>query len=264
MKTYSSKASICVQDAYHLEYRVCTISYFLNEEGGFRYVFAPNYSVIDLTSPDFFQGIPGLNLDLRKEEYVRENRTPTFISERVPQKNREDYADLLKDAGMTYMEPLLYLIKTDKFYSGDFLYLRPFAERKEVDADDLGSKLNTSSYLRKILCHLAAGDAVRIGAARIDDENRKMAFEVLIDIYARTMEAAKEKRLSGIEKAKQHHAYRGRKPKRIDLLRFTEVLKEVKEGKKTAKEGAAQLGISIDKYYRERRKLQKENDKLLQ
>ena len=56
----------------------------------------------------------------------------------------------------------------------------------------------------------------------------------------------------------------GRKPKRIDLLRFTEVLKEVKEGKKTAKEGAAQLGISIDKYYRERRKLQKENDKLLQ
>ena len=33
---------------------------------------------------------------------------------------------------------------------------------------------------------------------------------------------------------------------------------------KRAKEGAAQLGISIDKYYRERRKLQKENDKLLQ
>ena len=175
MKTYSSKASICVQDAYHLEYRVCTISYFLNEEGGFRYVFSPNYSVIDLTSPDFFQGIPGLNLDLRKEEYVRENRTPTFISERVPQKNREDYADLLKDAGMTYMEPLLYLIKTDKFYSGDFLYLRPFAERKEVDADDLGSKLNTSSYLRKILCHLAAGDAVRIAHA---DKGRRFPFRI--------------------------------------------------------------------------------------
>lgn len=56
-----------------------------------------------------FQGIPSLNLDLKKEVYVRENILPTFILERVPSKNREDLYDLLKSVNLTYIDPIEYL-----------------------------------------------------------------------------------------------------------------------------------------------------------
>ena len=95
MKTYISKGKICIKGHYNLIYAVCDITYQLNEDDSFKYVFEPNYSVIELTDTSFFQGIPGLNLDLKKKEYIR-TKIPTFISERVPSRNREDYVELLE------------------------------------------------------------------------------------------------------------------------------------------------------------------------
>lgn len=79
----------------------------------FEYVFEPNYFLIDLLDSKYFQGIPGLNLDLKKQEYIRKNIIPTFISERVPQKNREDFYELLEKLNMKSMDPIEYLIRTD-------------------------------------------------------------------------------------------------------------------------------------------------------
>ena len=49
------------------EQDICDITYSLNSHDSFMYVFKPNYFVCDLLSSAIFQGIPGLNLDLRKE-----------------------------------------------------------------------------------------------------------------------------------------------------------------------------------------------------
>ena len=84
MKTYTSKGIICIAGQFDLIYRVADIFYYLNDDDSFKYVFKPNYAVTELISSWYFQGIPGLNLDLKKEEYIRENRVPVFISERVP------------------------------------------------------------------------------------------------------------------------------------------------------------------------------------
>lgn len=73
-----------------------------------------------------FQGIPGLNLDLKKEVYIRENILPTFISERVPSKNREDLYDLLKSVNLTYMDSIEYLCRTKYKYSGDNFFMTYF------------------------------------------------------------------------------------------------------------------------------------------
>ncbi len=84
MKSVIKKGFICVKDEYNIVYRVCLLTHIENDDGTFRYEFRPNYFVISLLDSNLFQGIPGLNLDLKKEVYVRENILPTFISERVP------------------------------------------------------------------------------------------------------------------------------------------------------------------------------------
>lgn len=53
-------------------------------------------------------------MDLKKKEYIRKNIIPTFISERVPQKNREDFYELLEKLNMKFMDPIEYLIRTDE------------------------------------------------------------------------------------------------------------------------------------------------------
>lgn len=43
---------------------------------------------MNLLDVDIFQGIPGIDLDLKKEKYIRDNVIPSFISERFPSQNR--------------------------------------------------------------------------------------------------------------------------------------------------------------------------------
>ncbi|MDD7043622.1 MAG: recombinase family protein, partial [Mollicutes bacterium] len=115
MKAYISKGTICIKGPFQLIYAVCKITYQLNEDDSFKYVFEPNYSVISLLDSSIFQGIPGLNLDLKRKEYIR-IKTPTFIAERVPSKKREDYLDLLAKVDMDYMDPIEYLIRSKEQY----------------------------------------------------------------------------------------------------------------------------------------------------
>lgn len=88
---FESVGTICLKGQNNFIYKICKITYRLFEDESFEYVFEPNYFLIDLLDSKYFQGISGLNLDLKKQEYIRKNIIPTFISERVPQKNREDF-----------------------------------------------------------------------------------------------------------------------------------------------------------------------------
>lgn len=216
MNKYTSKASILVKDKYKLEYRVCDIFYEVNEDETFKYIFRPNYSVINLTSPDFFQGIPGLDLDLKKKEYIRENIIPTFISERVPSENRVDYYDLLKEVGLEVMEPLLYLIRTTKYYCGDYLYLVSYKEVNKVSFNNYVAKDNTVTYIKRILNNITLGNDIEIEKVLINDDNRYLVFNVLMNIYSRSIESKKEIQLSGINIAKAKGKYKGRKLKYLD------------------------------------------------
>ena len=98
---------------------IVEIEYTEREDESFFYKITPNYSVISLLSEKDFQGIPGLNLDLKKESYIRENIVPVFISERTPGENREDLWVLLESCNMRYLNRLEWLIRTKTRYSGD-------------------------------------------------------------------------------------------------------------------------------------------------
>lgn len=249
MREYISAGNICVKGLYNLEYNVCKIVYILYEDDTFKYIFTPNYSVIDLLDDSLFQGIPGLNLDLRKKEYIRDNIIPVFISERVPQKNREDYSELLKEVNMDYMDPILYLTKTNKKYFGDNFYVTPY-EEKEIVTISKEKTENNMAILKKILTNLCLGNDVFYNNKLIDDSNRKLFYEIYIDLYKNSYDRNKKQQKEGIDRAKTENKYRGRKPIEVDIMKFYYYLDLVQKRKITAKEAAKKLGISIDKYYR--------------
>ena len=103
MKEIVTRGDIWLKDDYNLTYKVADICYTEREDESFVYEINPNYSVISLLDTKEFQGIPGLDLDLKKKSYIRENVIPVFISERTPAKNREDLWTLLKECDMQYL-----------------------------------------------------------------------------------------------------------------------------------------------------------------
>ena len=261
MKHSLTKGIICLKDKFNIEYRICVIEYLLNEDETFEYRFYPNYEVIDLLDSDLFQGIPGLNLDLKKEVYIRKNIVPVFISERVPFKNREDYYELLQKVNMTFMDPIEFLIKSKERYSGDKFYLINYDKPKTVNIDEVKGKANVFGVIKIILQNIASNNQVYLDGYKI---NNSITFKTLHYLYKMQYKNLKDKQKEGICIAKNDGHYQGRKEKYVDILAFYDLLEKVKNKDLTNKQAAQLLGISIDKYYRTKKKLQNQNDTLLQ
>lgn len=258
MKSISTRGIICLKDELNIEYRLCTLEYIINEDETFKYIFKPNYEIISLMNHEVFQGIPGLNLDNKKEEYTRENIKPVFITERVPSEKREDFHELLSEVGLDYMDPIEYLIRTTKRYSGDKFYLIPFEEKKTIIVDNIANKNNINGIIKIILENIAAGNDVCVDGHVIKE--RKSLFITLLYLYKKNIKSIKEKQQEGIYEARKNGKYQGRKPIAVDKLLFNETVEKVTYGNLTPKEAAKQLGISIDKYYR--LKKQYKNDEI--
>ena len=71
MREIVTRGDICLNDEYNLTYKVADITYTEREDESFVYEIKPNYSVISLLNSKDFQGIPGLDMDLKKEIYIR-------------------------------------------------------------------------------------------------------------------------------------------------------------------------------------------------
>lgn len=261
MKEYISKGIICIKDKYDIVYHLCVITYILYEDDTFEYIFEPNYSVVGLLPTSFFDTLPGINLDLKKKKYIRKNITPTFISERVVGKNREDYFELLKERNMDFMDPIIYMIRSKKQYSGDRLFVVEYKDKNIVNIDIKNDKTNMAGYIKKILLEIGKGNDIRIVDTSINDDNRKQIYNLLYTLYSKSIDYNKKKQKEGISKAKSENKYKGRKPIRIEGFKVLEMANRVKNKELSSKEAAKALGISIDKYYRELKKLQKLGNK---
>lgn len=248
-----SKGIICLK-IDNIEYRLCTIEYTLYRDESFKYVFIPRYEVIDLLSTNDFDSIPGLDLSLRKKKYERLNRIPTFVSERVPSENRVNYYELLEERDMEYMDPIIYMIKSKKYYSGDKLYVIDYQDNQKINIKTDRSKETVRTIIKNIINEIAKGNDVEIDGVVFSDEGKKQLFAVLKTFYIKWTKDIRIKQQEGIENRKRTKMYKGRKPKIVDPIKFNEVIEMVKKNDITPKEAASMLGISIDKYYREVKK----------
>lgn len=251
----TSKGIICLK-VNNIEFRLCTIEYTIDRNGNFKYVFIPRYEVVDLLSTKEFDTIPGLDFSLRKQRYERNNIIPTFISERVPSENRVNYYELLQERNMEYMDPIVYMIRSNKYYSGDKLYVIDYEDNQISTIKTNNSKDNVRTIIKRILDEIAKGNDIEIDDTFFSGEAKASLFKVLLSFYSKWIKDIKIKQKEGIEKRKKKHLYKGRKPIIIESIKLKEALNKVKNKELSPKEAAKSLGISIDKYYREIKKLQ--------
>ncbi len=253
MRELVTRGIICLKDDAGIEYQISKIEYRLWENEEFEYRFRPDYAVISLLDDSLFQGIPGLDLDAKKEEYVRRNIVPTFISERSPGKNRENLWELLESHGMEYLNQLEWLIRTDTKYIGDRLYVIedtvPAAGPINIDEEMKKCKRAVDST-RRLLEYICRGMDIVYGGFMIDDQNRKSCYELLYRMYQKERRFVLQRQKQGIEQAKQDGKYRGRKPLQIDTPRLYEVYRNYKSKQITADEAAETLGVSKATFFR--------------
>ena len=250
MREVVTRGMICLDDEYDFTYCVASIRYIEREDESFCYEIRPNYSVISLLSEKFFQGIPGLDLSLKKEVYVRENIVPVFISERTPGENREDLWLLLEECNMQYLNRLEWLIRTDTIYPGDGLYVckkeNEFLEISSIE--ELGNR--SSIISRKVLEVICSGGNIITKDFSIDDSNRKAYYELFMAMYKTERKYLDDRRKSGIKKSSEQGNYAGRSRIKIDKMELNDIFDAYEAGKIKCREAAEMLQISASTFFR--------------
>ena len=255
---------------------VAQIDYQEFDEENFQYVISPYWEIVDGLPASVFQGIPGIDMDLRLETYYRVNYIPTFIAERTPSENREDLWEILESVGLDYYDRFEWLIRTPMRAANDNLIV----ERRRT-------KQVIEKYTTGILSNLQYGDKVIVDSMEaIADTTAGFADEIftvitngvdiisesgqmLVDITTRSSmipiiiaqkiiaqrEYAKNRR-SGIEQAKKQGKYTGRKPIEVDEKVLRQVNQELKAGLISVEEAMKRTKIgSKSTFYRKVRAL---------
>ena len=252
MKSKSTRGLICMDGRFGLVYHVCVITYRIWEDGSFEYSFEPNYQVIDLLEAPDFQGIPGLDLSLRKKRYIRRNRTPVFIEERSPAPNREDLWTLLEEVGMDHLNRLEWLIRTDMRYGGDNLYVCRFrkleAPQEACESHLISEAQNTEQAMKSVLRALARGDSLALASEDpACPSTRKALHDTLLLLLGKGEEYRRRLR-NGRDAEK-----RGRRRIVVEDTRLDEALHDMANGRISADEAAERLGISRSTFFRRKR-----------
>lgn len=252
MREHVTRGIICVDSDLGIPYRVGRLVYRLWEDESFSYCLTPFWDVIDLLAPPLFQGIPGFDLDARKETYVRENLVPAFVADRAPAPNREGLWELLDDCSMDYLDQLEWLIRTDTRYIGDALYvIRDDGDLRVVDVGHLvDHAANTEMAMRGLIVALGRGDRLIQDGGELDGVQKRALHGALVRLYGKGKRRREERRLEGIERAAQKGAYRGRKRKPVDELVLRDALDRHDRGELTAAQAAAIVGTSVATFYR--------------
>jgi hypothetical protein len=227
-------------------FKVAKISYEKFDDEEYQYSIEPYYDVIDGLPSSIFQGIPGIDLSLRRPVYYRVNMTPVYVTERSPSESREGLKALLKEAGMSYLNRLEWMVKTNHSYMGDSFLTLPLDYPYETTVQS-GSLL---SFLSCVLKLLGSRTRIEIMGVSFRDEERPTLIKAYLAEYMDLCRRMAPAIALGQRKAKSRGAYRGRKRLVIDALKLDDL---TAQGKSEA-EIAHALGVSRTTLYRYRKR----------
>ena len=255
---------------------VAQIDYQEFDEENFQYVISPYWEIVDGLPASVFQGIPGIDMDLRLEAYYRVNYIPTFIAERTPSENREDLWEILESVGLDYYDRFEWLIRTPMRAANDNLIVERRRTEQVIEKYTTGI-LSTLQYGDKVI--VDSMEAIADTTAGFADEIFTVitngvdiiseSGQMLVDITTRSSmitiiiaqkiiaqrEYAKNRR-SGIEQAKKQGKYTGRKPIEVDEKVLRQVNQELKAGLISVEEAMKRTKIgSKSTFYRKVRAL---------
>ena len=256
---------------------VAQIDYQEFDEENFQYVISPYWEIVDGLPASVFQGIPGIDMDLRLKDYYRVNYIPTFISERTPSEGREDLWELLESVELDYYDRFEWLLRTNMRAANDNLIV----ERRRMEetvkqftsgvisglqygdkviVESLETIADTTAGLADGMFSIVAGGVdviTQSGQVLVDAMTRAAMVPYMITqrIISRRERAAN--RQEGIEQAKKNGKYTGRKPIEVDENARRQVAKELDEGLITVEEAMKRVKInSKSTFYRKLRGLQ--------
>ena len=255
---------------------VAQIDYQEFDEENFQYVISPYWEIIDGLPTSVFQGIPGIDMDLRLERYYRVNYIPTFIAERTPSENREDLWDILETVGLDYYDRFEWLLRTTMRSANDNLIVERRRASQIVEEFTTGI-LSTLQYGDKVImdsmeaiADTTAGFADGIftvvtngvdiinqsGQVLVNAMTRAALVPIVVTQRIITRREHAENRRVGIEQAKKDGKYTGRKPIEVDEKVLRLVNQELKEGIITVEEAMRRTKISSKStFYRKVRAL---------
>ena len=239
---YRNEGIIKVYDKYNRNYSVGEIIFERFDEQNFQYIIKPYWKFIDLIPNGLFQGIPGLNLDLKQEVYYRVNMTPTFISMRTPSESRENVKELMQSVGLDYYDRFEWLLRSEMKCGDDNLLVvrkpkdnlkiqnlekfqnRNFHPNDVIEINSLSDITTTNAKLVEylfFLFHSGVQIYIKTENRYIDDNERRTMLYLLKNMLECIDRNNKKRRQEGILEAKQNGIYKGRKPIEIDeeLLR---------------------------------------------
>ena len=258
-----------------------TYEEFENEE--FQYIITPFWPIIDTLSAKVFQGIPGIDMELRLEHYYRVNYVPVFITERTPGPSREDLWELLESVGLDYYDRLEWLIRTDLRAAIDNLIVE--RARDEMRTQEI----QNSTILRQALEDGQYGDEFIIESIAtlgtnskecvkrlnrmmhygIQLTSKKEKLHLCVEDYQAWMpifehlcemdeSQRKKQQQKGIQQAKKLGIYKGRKRKEVDEQFLKEQIRRFQKKEISLEEALQAVGMSKSTLYRRMRET--END----
>jgi DNA invertase Pin-like site-specific DNA recombinase len=256
---------------------VAQIDYQEFDEENFQYIISPYWEIIDGLPPSVFQGIPGIDMDLRLERYYRANYIPTFIAERTPSEGREDLWELLKSVELDYYDRFEWLLRTTmraandnliverrrinqtiEQFSNGVLSVMQYGDKVIVDSiEDIAD--TTAGFTDGIFTAITNGIDVMTQRGQVLINSITRAAMVPIVVTQRIINR-RERQLNqqeGIEQAKKKGKYTGRKPIEVDENILRQVAKELNEGVISVEEAMKRLKItSRSTFYRKLKVIQ--------
>ena len=250
---------------------VAQIDYQEFDEENFQYVISPYWEIVDGLPASVFQGIPGIDMDLRLKDYYRVNYIPTFISERTPSENREDLWVLLDSVGLDYYDRFEWLLRTNMRAANDNLIVERrrteemvkrfipgvIAELQygdKVTVESLEAIADTSAGLEDRMFSIVASGVdviTQSGQVLVDAMTRAAMVPYMITQRIISRRERVANRQEGIEQAKKNGRYTGRKPIEVDENALRQVARELDDGLITAEEAMKRVKInSRSTFYR--------------
>lgn len=239
MNSAINSASIVCDDEFGITYRICRLDYEEWEDGSYEYRFTPCYHILDMLPCGVTGGIPGLDLDLRREVYVRKDMDPVFMTERSPSRNRVDVRELMDGVGLDHYDRLEWLIRTHTRYAGDELYCIRYGEPDHKEFSSAKGR-SMSGNIRDILSAIGSGSTVSIDGKELSPKEMTAVGRTL------RMVLSSERR---VNPERTVPASVGRKRKEVGEMIIDWACTEMRNGA-SAERVAKEIGISRATLYR--------------
>lgn len=269
---YRNSGVIYATDRSGYKYAVSRIDFERYDDQNFQYIFSPEWSVIDALPYSIFQGIPGLDLTLRREKYYRVNMTPSFISDRTPSESREDLWELLDMVDLTYYDRFEWLLRSNMRAGTDNLIVERAEPARRISYESIGSLpenlqpsdcvviqsfrsiATTNHQLRKSLLQILRSGA-HIGdeaeGRDLSEEECSLLLNFLLLQESLDNDQIRQHHKEGVVRAKNEGKYAGRKRIAVDPNLFRQVASDFRSHKISEDEAMQRTGItSRSTFYR--------------